>query len=163
MTNPEKDTPEYQAKLKQTRLGKQRRSDNKFAKSPKGLRLIRATQLRILAKTKNVQDNMQEEINKHSSRANSYYRDLARVRKQVDRIPVLESKSKRLAKKVEELEEALEAAGDKRKALEKELRTWTMFWGWVRVHSRPGTLMWLRRLWEKGPKAAPDKCWGGGQ
>ena len=76
---------------------------------------------------------------------------------------MVEAKSARLTTKIAELEKALKKSHAHRKVLEKELRIWKTFREWVRVHSRPGTLKWLRRLWEKVPKPAPDKCWGKGQ
>ena len=103
-------------------------------------------------------DGQAAEISRLSVEANSHYRDNGSLCRQVDRIPVVEAKAVRLATKVVELEKALEEAHTQRKTLEKELRVWRTFWGWVRVHSRPGTPKWLRRLWEKGPKPAPDNA-----
>ena len=49
------------------------------------------------------------------------------------------------------------------KKAEKQVDLWLLFWGWVQAHSRPKTLEWLQRLWKRGPRPAPDRCWGGGQ
>ena len=39
-------------------------------------------------------------------------------------------------------------------AAKKELQLWVLFWGWVKTHSKPTTLRWLQKLWQKGASAS---------
>ncbi len=57
MGNPKYNTPAWCGKLDQNQRGKQKRSDAKLAKSPKGQRLIRACRQRLIVNHKKVQES----------------------------------------------------------------------------------------------------------
>ena len=84
----------------------------------------------------------------------------------VEKDAVEEEKQKLMEKSRKEkkaLEGEVAELGDELRAANKELKLWVLFWGWVQTQSRPATLKWLQKLWQKGPRRARDRCWGGGQ
>ena len=93
-------------------------------------------------------------------RANSYMRLNQDLKIQLD----VERQRNAAHNEVEQnLRPRLNALEKEAKSMRKELNKWTLFWGWVQAHAKPETLRYLKRLWTKGPRAAPDNCWGGGQ
>ena len=181
MGNPEKNTQAYFDKLSQTTAGKHKKADAKFAKTPKGKRFRRAVQEKIIVKLKAAELALEQK----TSKANTYYRQLGPLRAQFDQVSVkLDKANAKLErtttenenlvaarKKIKEdhkqetrlLEKEVAELRGKLRTAQRDLNRWLLFWGWVKAHSRPGTLQWLERLWRKGPRRAPDHCWGDGQ
>ena len=163
MGNPVYGTPAWHKKLKATKFAKQNRSLQKLARSPKGLRLIRAATEKLAAKRK----QCEQELEKQTLKANKYYRGLGHLRTKAASLEAVVVKMKDQADRGRlERRRVDEENAQLRKRLkkaEKQVDLWLLFWGWVQAHSRPKTLEWLQRLWKRGPRPAPDRCWGGGQ
>jgi hypothetical protein len=152
MGNPAPGTKAYDRKLAATQRRKTMQRHTKFLKQPR----VKKAMALVRAKAAEESDALRRRSNCHMVRASTAEKKAALLQKQNDD---LQAEVTRLRSKVrvrDSLEEDLKHA-------RAQLNRWLLFWGWVKAHSREGTLRWLERLWTKGPKRSPDGCWGGGQ
>ena len=167
MGNPQKGSKQWDVKIKQNRIRKQRISLAKLAKSPRVLRLVRAARRAEAVKWDEQQQDLRKQLEAQTLKANKYYRELGSLRAAAGRfIKVLakrDAEIKRLRALSKDAADNLNKTNNDLCKVRKELRNWALFWGWVKTNSRPATLAWLQRLWQKGPRRSPDACWGGGQ
>ena len=156
MGNPTKGTAAYEAKLVKNNLRKQARRWSQFLKTDRARKLMALARERYQGQLRQAKATADE----RTRRANAYMRLNRDLKIQLDderrRNAAHTAMEKDLLARVTELEKET-------KRMRKELNKWTMFWGWVQTHAKVGTLRYLKKLWTKGPRAAPDKCWGGGQ
>ena len=117
---------------------------------------------------------MQREVDSLRRRANKHYRNYNRVKQAAKAAAkeaayfkgLAELRGEKLKQKAEELEQAhaeTKQANAEAKQLTKKLDGWLLFWGWVKAHCPGHVVRRLERLWRRGPRRAPDNCWGGGQ
>ena len=163
MGNPAQNTPAYFRKLEATKQRKAKIRHAKFLKDRRVTKLARLVRKETAAKYERETDALRRRSNAHMMKANK----ADGLRKQNED---LKAENKDLQAEVKKLRNKFRARANEAESLEAdlkhtqaELKRWLVFWDWVKVHSREGTLRWLERLWKKGPKRAPDRCWGGGQ
>ena len=167
MGNPQRGSKQWDDKITQTRVRKQRLSLAKLAKSTRVLGLVRAARRAEALKWDQKQQDLRKQLEAQTLKANKYYRELGPLKAAFERSSKALAKRDAEVKKLRALskEDAdnLGKTSNELNKTRKELRSWVLFWGWVKTNSRPATLAWLQRLWQKGPRRAPDACWGGGQ
>lgn len=155
-----KTKKQYVAKLSLTKAAKTLKREEAFKKKPKVMKVVRAA-------VRCVRTQWQDEVDTLTTRSNKHMREsCANRHRAVD----LEGEVSMLRKKLEAVKHAKGMAlaecsvlKQENQKLQEKLSRWTLFWGWVEGHARPGTLNWLTRLWAKGPRAATYESWGGGE
>ena len=170
MGNPVKGTRPYKKKLLESKLSRALVRSVAFSKRPAARALVFAERAKWVKSMKAMRDDLDAARSQSSrnmracgyarSECNAAQHQVAMLGKKVAK---LKERMKEDHDSKEDLMRENKALKKANKELEKMLDLWKLFWGWVEAHSNPGTLKWLQRLWSRGPRKAPDGCWGGGQ
>ena len=181
MGDPKKGTRAYVDKLRATKLAKAVRRKIALRSKPVVRQIVSETLQRERSKWLGLMKQARDENDSVVCRSNKHMRESRKHRRSSEHF---KSQAQRLQNEVQRLKERVMAKEEhanvlkkllrqeraksdelvkENRCLEREVGRWTLFWGWVKAHSRPGTLKWLERLWQRGPRRAPDGCWGAGQ